>query len=134
LSDTHGVLPSIGESEGANELLVDNPYSTAVPLDRIWIGLEPQAEAALRSLPFRTQRVAGARCSRTIDVDETYGRSKALSESDEDRLKPCAISSKRREVLDGSAGREVRVEASTIQGQPAFGAGKPRALFRLGPS
>jgi hypothetical protein len=105
------VLPSIGEPECANELLVDNPYSTAVPLNRIWISLEPQAEAALRSLPFRTQRVAGARCSRTIDVDETYGRRKALSENDEAQLKPCAVSSKRRDVLDGSAGREVRVDS-----------------------
>jgi hypothetical protein len=101
------VLPSICESEYANELLVDNPYSMAVPLDRIWISLEPQAEAALRSVPFRTKRVAGARCSRAIDVNETYGRSKALSESDEDQLKPCAVSSKRRDVFDGSAGREV---------------------------
>jgi len=101
------VLPSIGESEYANELLVDNPYSTAVPLDRIWVSLEPQAEAALRSVPFRTQRIAGARSSRAIDVNETYGRSKALSESDEDQLKPCAVSSERRDVFDGSAGREV---------------------------
>jgi hypothetical protein len=53
------VLPSIGESEYANELLVDNPYSTAVPLDRIWISLEPQAEAALRS-----RAVSNAACRR----------------------------------------------------------------------
>jgi hypothetical protein len=76
------VLPSIGESKYANELPVDNHYSMAVPLDRIWISLEPQAEAALRSVPFRTQRVAGATCSRAIEVNDTYGRSKAFSESD----------------------------------------------------
>ena len=62
-------------------MLVDNSYSMAVPLDQIWISLEPQAEAALRSVPFRTQRVAGARCSRAIDINETYERSKAFSES-----------------------------------------------------
>jgi len=44
---------------------------------------EPQAEAVLRSVPFRTQRAAGARWSRAIDVNETYGRSKAFSEIDE---------------------------------------------------
>jgi hypothetical protein len=40
-------------------LLVDNRYSMAVPLDQIWISLEPQAEAALRSVPFRTHACRG---------------------------------------------------------------------------